>query len=53
MQVWKDVDGGGIVESLEQYAHAARTGDRDGVQFAAWQWGCASGADQAGIEVQG
>jgi len=35
-------DGGGRAEFLTAYAMAAEAGDRDGVQLAAWQYGCGS-----------
>jgi hypothetical protein len=35
-------DGGGVVAVLAVFAEAARTGDHDGVQYAAWQWGCSA-----------
>jgi hypothetical protein len=35
-------DGGGRREYLTVYAMAAESGDRDGVQFAAWQYGCSA-----------
>jgi hypothetical protein len=35
-----ETDGGGTREFLTVYAMAAEAGDRDGIQFAAWQYGC-------------